>query len=290
MNVYDLHKSNPDYFKQFSVKDILFVYYKCPQVERLVQLYTHFNQFTFTFAGKRTIHQGDKKWTVTKDSAYVLRRTAFLQEIHDDVTGWELIVFYIQDDYLKKFLNEFRNHLDFTSLPPPPTDMVIMMHVNDTIRTCYHSLIPYFSELKPPPDSILEMKVNELLYNILRHPLNKNVLAYVNHLTEEYKTPIWQIMESNYMYNLTIAEFARIADRSIASFKREFREYYNTSPGKWLTSRRLEKAKLLLKTSKRPIGDIAYDCGFENVSHFSRIYKDKYGVSPLNYRNSMYTD
>jgi len=91
-------------------------------------------------------------------------------------------------------------------------------------------------------------------------------------------------MEANYMFNLTIDEYARIAGRSTASFKREFQEHYGTSPGKWLTNRRLEHTKLLLTTSKKTIGEIIYDCGFENVSHFSRVFKENYGVSPLQFR------
>ncbi len=58
-------------------------------------------------------------------------------------------------------------------------------------------------------------------------------------------------MEASYTFNLSINEFARIAQRSVASFKREFYEYYRITPGKWLTHKRLEYAKLLLHTSKK---------------------------------------
>ena len=51
MNLYDFHTSNPDIFQQFSVKDILFLYYKCPQKEHVLQLHSPYNQFTFAFAG-----------------------------------------------------------------------------------------------------------------------------------------------------------------------------------------------------------------------------------------------
>ena len=44
--------------------------------------------------------------------------------------------------------------------------------------------------------------------------------------------------------------------------------------------------KCLLNTSKLNISEIAFDSGFENVSHFSRIFKKKYNCSPLQYRKS----
>ena len=82
-------------------------------------------------------------------------------------------------------------------------------------------------------------------------PSNAALLAYINSIVDQQKTPLWQVMEANYTYNLTIAEFARIAQRSVAAFKREFQEYYHTSPGKWLTNKRLEYAKQLLDLNQK---------------------------------------
>ncbi len=95
-------------------------------------------------------------------------------------------------------------------------------------------------------------------------------------------------MEANYTFNLSLAEFARIAHRSLASFKRDFKESFDTTPGKWLTEKRLEYAKLMLNTSKKRINEIAGESGFENVTHFSRVFKDRFGLSPLNYRKQFY--
>lgn len=103
-------------------------------------------------------------------------------------------------------------------------------------------------------------------------------------MSDSCKPYLDEIMELNYTFNLSLAEFAMIAQRSIATFKREFKENYNTTPGKWLTQKRLEHAKLLLNTSKKNVNEIAYDSGFENATHFSRVFKEKFGFSPLQYR------
>ena len=93
-------------------------------------------------------------------------------------------------------------------------------------------------------------------------------------------------MEKNYTYHLTLQEFARISSRSLTVFKKEFADYYHTTPGKWLTNKRLKHAKMLLKTTNQSITEIALNSGFENVSHFSRIFKEKFGLSPLQYRKN----
>lgn len=96
-------------------------------------------------------------------------------------------------------------------------------------------------------------------------------------------------MEKNYTYNLTLKEYARISSRSLAAFKKEFFEYYHTTPGKWLTNKRLKHARMLLKTTKQSITEIAFDSGFENISHFCRIFKEKFDLSPLQFRNKQTT-
>ncbi|WP_299529225.1 helix-turn-helix transcriptional regulator [Ulvibacterium sp.] len=286
MNVYDLHKANPDIFKQFSIKDVLFLYYHCPQKEKILKLHSPYNQLTFSISGRRIFHQGEHTYTVNKNSGFLLRRAAFLQEMDDTIKGWELMAFYLKDEFLKKIFNEFRPHLPLRDLPPQTNEMVIPMDINDRIRSCYLSLIPYFNQSDSLPQEILLIKLKELLYNVFINPKNRILLSYVNSLANGYKTPIWEIMEANYMYNLKLSDYAQLANKSLSSFKREFEEFYGTTPGKWILEKRLERAKRLIQTSQKTVSEITFECGFKNVSHFSRIFKEKFSLSPTEYRGN----
>jgi hypothetical protein len=103
MNIYEFHKANPDVFQQFSVKDVLFLYYKCPQKEKILQLHSPLNQLTFSIGGKKIFHQGEQTYKVSSNTGFLLRRAAFLQEMDDNIQGWELMAFYLKDDYLKNY-------------------------------------------------------------------------------------------------------------------------------------------------------------------------------------------
>lgn len=87
-------------------------------------------------------------------------------------------------------------------------------------------------------------------------------------------------MEENYQYNLSLARFAYLSGRSLASYKRDFEQVYQLSPGKWLLNRRLEEAGKLLKQKGKKPAEIYLSLGFEDLSHFSRAFKKKYGMSP----------
>ena len=284
-NLYTLHQSDQKVFRHFNVNNQLFVFYKCPQIDKVVRLYTVHNQLLFSIGGKRTFHKGDQSWTITKDTSFMLKRMAFHQELHDDIEGWEVLAFYIKDDYFRKVLNELRPHLDLKNLPAHSHEMLLEIHLNERIRNCYFSMLPYFDDEQRYPEDIIEMKFKELLYNIFIHPDNKHILAYVNAISEGYRIPIWEVMESNYMFNLKLDEFAQIANRSLSAFKREFKAHYGTTPGKWLIKKRLERSKIYLETTDHSIKSIAFDSGFSNVSHFSRVFKKRYGSSPNTYKS-----
>lgn len=284
MNIYEIHKANPDIFTQLSLRDQLFCYYECPQKEKIIQLYSNHNQLTFPLSGKRIFRQGRNRWTLSREKGFLVKRGAFHQELPDDYSGWETLVIYLKDDYLKNIFEEFRPHFSLRNLPKVNVEMIQEFTINDQIRNSYKSLLPYFSKPQLLPDSIFEGKFKELLFSILIHPKNKQTLAYINQIVDNYTIPIWEIMEANYYYDLKISEFAEIANRSISTFRREFETYYQTTPGKWLTAKRLEKASLLLKTSGKTISEITFNCGFKNISHFSKSFKKKFKFSPTEYR------
>jgi len=281
-NTYNYFVSHPDEFKQLVAKDVLFLHYICPQAEKYIYLNSHLNQISFTLAGDKILHVNGKAWPMTQNTSIFIKKTAWKQELGS--TGWEILSFYFPDSFLQNFLKEYRELLPLKSLPPVPSDMLIKIEIDAITRAFFYSMIPYFTEKRPPSENLLELKFKELLFHILSNHSNLEVLAYVNSMTANSKPPLKEIMEANFNFNLMLKEYARIAQRSLATFKRDFKETYFTTPGKWLAEKRLNYAKHLLETSTKNVNEIAYDSGFENISHFSRVFKEKFGMAPLQYR------
>jgi AraC-like DNA-binding protein len=284
MNIVKEKKTNNDIYPQFTLKDILSVYYKCPPKDRLIRLHSPCNQFTFGLGRRKTFQKAENSWTLSKNTGIFLKRTIFMEDLHMDHNDRECMAFYLKDDYLKAVYKELRPNLPLNNLPAPPSEMIITIIIDDRTRNCYTSLIPYINHAFPLPEKILELKFKELLYNILINPANVSILSHINSLMDEYLTPVWEIMEKYFMYDLKLPEYAKLANRSLASFKREFKDFYHVSPGKWLTRKRLQRAKRYLETSEKNISEVAFENGFTNLSHFSRIFKENYGKSPVDYR------
>lgn len=70
--------------------------------------------------------------------------------------------------------------------------------------------------------------------------------------------------------------------------RRYTRELFNNSPQEWLDEQRLADAALLLQRNDL-IKTIAYELGFKTVAHFSKKFKDQYGISPKAYKRHLET-
>jgi len=92
-------------------------------------------------------------------------------------------------------------------------------------------------------------------------------------------------MEANCLFNLTLNDYAKLCNRSLSSFKRDFHVVYNANHGQWILNKKLDYAHQLVINSNKSVNDIAFECGFENTTHFNRVLKNRFGMFSLEYRN-----
>ncbi len=92
-------------------------------------------------------------------------------------------------------------------------------------------------------------------------------------------------MEAGLSGPLTIQEIASAAAFSPFHFLRIFKQVFGETPHQYLTRRRLESAKSLLKNTEISITDVCLTIGFESLGSFSWMFRRHVGVSPEAYRN-----
>lgn len=80
--------------------------------------------------------------------------------------------------------------------------------------------------------------------------------------------------------NIALQEVAAACDLSLSHFTRAFKKTFRKPPYKWLTERRVDKARDLMTNSRLPLADIAIQCGFPDQSALNHFFKRIYGVTP----------
>jgi AraC-like DNA-binding protein len=86
--------------------------------------------------------------------------------------------------------------------------------------------------------------------------------------------------QKNLARPIGVRDMARVAGMSHYHFSRKFREAVGISPGKYLTSLRLEQARKLLQVGRMAVNKVAVHCGFSDTQYFSRVFRDRYHVLP----------
>lgn len=129
-------------------------------------------------------------------------------------------------------------------------------------------------------------EIEEFITGLRPYKIDENIDQTIddNILAKSSKISIDKTMLGNFHYDLKIEDFAKLCGRSISAFKRDFKIIYNTTPARWVMSKRLDYAKELLLKSDLNINQICYECGFKNNSHFIKSFKEKHQLPPNQFR------
>ena len=92
-------------------------------------------------------------------------------------------------------------------------------------------------------------------------------------------------IEQNFQNDISIEDIAVSCGLNRSYFGKIFREEMGKSPQEFLISYRMTKATELLKITRLSIADIGNGVGYPNQLHFSRAFKNVYGISPRQWRN-----
>jgi AraC-like DNA-binding protein len=94
------------------------------------------------------------------------------------------------------------------------------------------------------------------------------------------------LMDRDYARALDVAQVAAAAHMSESHFARAFRREYGESPAAYLMTRRMERAKALLRETDRPVTEICLDVGFRSLGSFSARFSQVVGMAPSDYRRA----
>lgn len=287
VNFFDRVLQHPEYYRQFNCSDSLITIFNCPLEPRLMKtrfadLWTQYNYLFYVIDGRKIWHTAHNSYDIGKDTCVFVRKGAWIFENFLD-KGFCVVLFFIPDDFICQTLKTRSKPLDNNTVTFEP---VMILEKSDLLAAFFNSISSYFSEAHEPDRSLLELKFKELILTISDNPKNAELLSYFCALLNEPQhVTLERVMNENYCFNLKLEQYAELSNRSLSTFKRDFRRLYKTAPGKWLLEQRLCHAHRILNDPQKSINDAAFESGFENISHFSRSFKTRFGITPSAFRH-----
>jgi AraC-like DNA-binding protein len=284
LNLFDAVRTNPSYNK-LEIGDFLFAEYTCGVTAKKLPNWTDTDYLVHVVTGKKTWYTPDGIWKAQPGETLFFKKGATIVEQHfeEDVC---LLMFFIPDDFVRGTVREIAGSPRANTSASVPLASAARVENDVALSAFFQSMRTYFSGREKPSEPLLRHKLKELILSVLTSGSNSGLAAYFRKIGDSDAPPVAEIMEANFRYNLSLEEYAKLCHRSLSSFKRDFQAAFQEPPGKWLLRKRLDCSAALLRNSKKSVTEITFDCGFEDVSHFSRCFKERFGVSPVVYRQN----
>lgn len=145
----------------------------------------------------------------------------------------------------------------------------------------------FLLEMQSPDDlqlEMLQMMLKRFLILCTRIYKKQHDMAQLDHGQVDLIRSFNFLVEKHFKTRHTVAEYAELLHRSPKSLSNLFASLDSKTPMQIIQERILLEARRLLRYTDKPIKEIAYDLGYEDVQSFSRFFKSKERVSPSEYR------
>ncbi|OBV29254.1 hypothetical protein BKN38_03730 [Helicobacter sp. CLO-3] len=135
-------------------------------------------------------------------------------------------------------------------------------------------------------EPMIELKFEELFLHLALSG-NKAFLGFIRELFATTRLGLGELFAYCEREFLSVADMAKFARLDNASFWREFKQYFNISPKKWLDEKRLLKARFLLQYADKNVSEICSDCGFSSPAWFIARFKEQFNQTPKQYQKAL---
>ena len=161
----------------------------------------------------------------------------------------------------------------------------------EELKHC-HYLSEYNAKKKKVPSEVIQIAdliagyIHLLLNQITAKPLRNegaDNTCYSYRIRE-----LADYIQENYMHNISLKQLAGIYFINEKYLGRTFKKETGQSVHEYLNNIRMEKATELLVHTNKPILEIAMECGFGSLSHFTRTFRARTKLTPTEYRARNY--
>ncbi|MEM6813058.1 MAG: AraC family transcriptional regulator [Bacteroidota bacterium] len=193
------------------------------------------------------------------------------------------IIAHFHQEQLQKIYKNSKPKL-WNELEKPVTKFTVQQAATNLIVGFFEGIGNIFKNQEAITEDILCLKVQELILLLLQSESSPEIQLIINSLFSDRIFTFKETVDAYLFTPLSIQSLAVLTNKSLSSFKREFKRVYRTTPGAYIIDKRLERVAQLLSSSDDSITNIGYDCGFSSLEHLSRSFKSKYGVPPSKFR------
>lgn len=241
--------------------------------------------FIYSLSGNGLSYGGTDRDKISTGESILMKCGSFINHWQntDDGNPCEIVAIHVTPDILNKV---YDNKLpDFLETGKNQSTRIFQrLPQKSVIDEFIKGLVFYFDNPELINEELIALKIKELillLYNIDYDNIRDLLQSLFTPVDLTFKS----IIETHLYEELDIMDYAALTNTSLSTFKRRFKQTFNDTPSRYIINSRLEKATMLLKQTDLRITEICFDCGFKDLSTFSRSFTKKYRQAPSVYRS-----
>ena len=236
---------------------------------------------SFLVEGQKEVHFSNKSVSINTNQSLLIASGNFLMTEHIGNTYFRCLLFFFHQKNVDDFFLKYPHLISERKINSKPEfEPYFRLEKDEFIIHFINSLAHIFNLKNSISQKILRLKFEEIML-YLTDKYNDEFLNYLKSLlVDERKLSFKTIIEKNVYTNLNLEEIAFVCNMSLSTFKRQFVQIYQVSPGKWFQRIRLNKAREILSSNKVKPSEIFMDFGYDSLSNFSIAFKNEFGYSP----------
>ena len=234
--------------------------------------------FHYILSGTGTLMADDSKgvtqtYSIKSMQGFMIFPNQITTYVADEQLPWEYV--WLEFDGLR-----VKSLLDTIGLS---LDKPVYHARNKSLREDMANEMLYISRHKDESPFHLIGHLYLFLDYLLRSAADEQ-LEHGSKLREFYIHEALTYIEHNFQNEITIEDIAGVCGLNRTYFGKIFKEALGKTPQEFLLNYRMLKAAELLKLTSLSIGDVGLAVGYANQMHFSRAFKNNYGISPREWR------
>ena len=235
----------------------------------------------FILEGRKHLHFEDKTVTISAPDLLFLKKGVYVISESMPAKGqFEALMLFVHERFLQGLLSLVQDQQPSNRFGDP----YCIVSSNVLLQSFSSGYLHYFKSSFPTREAVLQTKLYELFLLLMATPQKMEIISIIRSILGKRPVDIEYLVRQHLFKPLTLQDFAALSNRSLASFKRDFEKIYCCSPRAWINRQRLSHASGLLRNTTKNVSEIAYECGFESVSHFIKLYKREYNMTPASTR------
>lgn len=245
----------------------------------------------YVMRGTKHIYYGDACHTVSKGEIFYMGiGNHYVEDIPEECRPFEQVIVYYSPELLQRTLLYLNMNYSINISNSHSCDRCrrlnhVSTEASTTLRSFFTHAVSYLQDDNFMHDEAAEnIKLTELMYLIVSQSdgcLKSKILSNMDASRDNFE----QIIYSHIFCDISIEELSTLCNRSLTSFKKEFKRHFYMPPHRWFIRQRLMQSRLLLISTSKSISEIGIECTFPNTSHFIKLFKKEYGTTPAIYRH-----